>query len=119
MAEKLSEPGIVPRGCMHDAAADQRAACVEFGREAGHPQRLNETAANELHHCVTEDLRVLTGGQGARHDVRQDHAGCGTILELARSEERRVGKEGVSKCRSRLSQCLYNTNDIKLANRYS
>src|SRR3546814_4980281 len=68
---------------MHDAAADQRAECVEFGREAGHPQRLNETAANELHHCVTADLRVLTGGQGARHDVRQDHAGCGTILELA------------------------------------
>src|SRR3546814_3477586 len=65
MAEKLSEPGIVPRGCMHDAAADQRAACVEFGREAGHPQRLNETAANELHHCVTADLRVFTGGSEA------------------------------------------------------
>src|SRR3546814_6333360 len=66
-AEKLSEPGIVPRGCMHDAAADQRAACVEFGREAGHPQRLNETAANELHHCVTADLRVLTGGRSEEH----------------------------------------------------
>src|SRR5690606_24691954 len=82
-AEELPEPGIVPRSCMHDAAADQRAARVKFWREAGNSQRLHETTANELHHCVAADLRVLTGGQGARHDVRQDHAGCGTILELA------------------------------------
>src|SRR3546814_685282 len=55
---------------------------------------INEAAHGEAHH-----------GQGKQEDqVHALKARVGCAEALRRSEERRVGKEGVSTCRSRVSQ---------------
>src|SRR3546814_17121668 len=76
------------------------------------------------------DLRARPGGREPRADrieIKAERAFEAGTFEIAvavgghhrlgrlqRSEERRVGKECVSPCRSRWSPCPYKTKDIRL-----
>src|SRR3546814_14798894 len=58
-----------------------------------------------LSHSGSEIIRLELGEEVIRprpfHHVLVEHAGKGSMQEYMRSEERRVGKGGVSPCRSR------------------
>src|SRR3546814_17438460 len=78
-------------------------------------QRCRQGQVDDLHVRVDRVVAagpgvVVFGLQAARG---ADHRAEGDVFELARSAERRVGKECVSKCRSWWSQTHYTKNTYK------
>src|SRR3546814_1022991 len=78
--------------CSSDLCQGSWCACHHFGlwsQNGGNSAQRHESAHQEIHVLPAQPLICQHQGQAARHDHR--------------SEERRVGKECVSTCRSRLS----------------
>src|SRR3546814_19346781 len=56
---------------------------------------------------------------GPAHPRSGDGARCAPVRPQSRAEERRVGKECVSTCRSRWTQYHYKKNTLPILNHYS
>src|SRR3546814_12975846 len=85
--------------CSSDLLQDLQAQRVE----GAHGEAFGGVALQPLRHALLHLARGLVG-EGDRGDaLRREAPGPDQMRDLLRSEERRVGKECVSTCRSRWS----------------
>ena len=91
LPEKFAIVGVARRPLGDEFAADMRAGVVEFGGVGAGDAKLDEFAGKISYFAL-------------RFDNSGDYVGLKTELDrIARSEERRVGKECRALCRSRWS----------------
>src|SRR3546814_17028332 len=72
---------------------------AEYGEYVTGPRIVTEETKKAMRQCLTD----IQTGEYAKNFILENAAGAPTLISRRRSEERRVGKECVSKCKSRWS----------------
>ena len=112
VAQKFAEFGVIARGRVHDRPADHRALRIKFGGEAGHAERLDQAAADEVAHGIAPCRRVLRRRQRVGDDVGQYDTCCRAIVEdlvglrrcgLGFGKARHVGRPAAEQHRYRIA----------------